>query len=88
VSDVVFPCAALCDADTGRLAIYHGAADTVTALAFAHVEELVRFAKEHSLLRENGIAVPRQPGWRAPDEATLDPNASSNIDLGDRRSVT
>jgi beta-1,4-mannooligosaccharide/beta-1,4-mannosyl-N-acetylglucosamine phosphorylase len=50
VSNVVFPCAALCDADTGRLAIYYGAADTVTAVAFAHVGELVRFAKEHSLL--------------------------------------
>ena len=37
------------DADAGRLAIYYGAADTVTALAFAYVDELVRFAKEHAL---------------------------------------
>jgi beta-1,4-mannooligosaccharide/beta-1,4-mannosyl-N-acetylglucosamine phosphorylase len=44
---VVFPCAMLCDAGTGRLAIYYGAADTVTALAFAYVDELVRFALEH-----------------------------------------
>ena len=49
VPNVVFPCATLCDADTGRLAIYYGAADTVTALAFAYVDELVRFAKEHAL---------------------------------------
>jgi beta-1,4-mannooligosaccharide/beta-1,4-mannosyl-N-acetylglucosamine phosphorylase len=49
VPNVVFPCATLCDADTGRLAIYYGAADTVTALAFAYVDELVRFAREHSL---------------------------------------
>jgi beta-1,4-mannooligosaccharide/beta-1,4-mannosyl-N-acetylglucosamine phosphorylase len=47
VPNVVFPCATLCDADTGRLAIYYGAADTVTGLAFAYVDELVRFAKEH-----------------------------------------
>jgi beta-1,4-mannooligosaccharide/beta-1,4-mannosyl-N-acetylglucosamine phosphorylase len=53
VPNVVFPCSALCDADTGRLAIYYGAADTVTALAFAYVTELVQFAREHSLLAEN-----------------------------------
>jgi beta-1,4-mannooligosaccharide/beta-1,4-mannosyl-N-acetylglucosamine phosphorylase len=47
VSNVVFPCAMLCDARTGRLAIYYGAADTVTALAFSTVDELVRFALEH-----------------------------------------
>ena len=35
VPNVVFPCAMLCDARTGRLAIYYGAADTVTALAFS-----------------------------------------------------
>jgi beta-1,4-mannooligosaccharide/beta-1,4-mannosyl-N-acetylglucosamine phosphorylase len=49
VANVVFPCATLCDAATGRLAIYYGAADTVTGLAFAYVDELVRFAQEHSL---------------------------------------
>ena len=49
VPNVVFPCAALCDAGTGRLALYYGAADTVTALAFGYVEELVDFALEHSL---------------------------------------
>jgi len=49
VPNVVFPCAALCDADTGRLAIYYGAADTVTGLAFGYVDELVEFAKANSL---------------------------------------
>jgi beta-1,4-mannooligosaccharide/beta-1,4-mannosyl-N-acetylglucosamine phosphorylase len=39
----------LCDGPTGRVALYYGAADTVTALAFGYVEELVAFAKEHSL---------------------------------------
>ena len=46
--NVVFPCAALADADTGRLAIYYGAADTCTCLAFAHVDELISFVKENS----------------------------------------
>ncbi|MGA9761171.1 MAG: glycoside hydrolase family 130 protein [Gaiellaceae bacterium] len=49
VPNVVFPCAALCDDATGRLAIYYGAADTVTGLAFAYVDELVEFAKTNSL---------------------------------------
>jgi beta-1,4-mannooligosaccharide/beta-1,4-mannosyl-N-acetylglucosamine phosphorylase len=48
VPNVVFPCAALCDAPSGRLAIYYGAADTVVGLAFAYAQELVEFAKEHS----------------------------------------
>lgn len=49
VPNVVFPCAALTDADTGRIAIYYGCADTVTGLAFTTVDELLRFTKEHSL---------------------------------------
>ncbi|MCX6921701.1 MAG: glycoside hydrolase family 130 protein [Verrucomicrobia bacterium] len=49
VPNVVFPCAALCDAPTGRVAIYYGAADTVTGLAFAHVDELIEFTKNNSV---------------------------------------
>ena len=49
VPNVVFPCAALCDANTGRLAIYYGAADTVTGLAFAYVDGLIDFIKTNSL---------------------------------------
>ena len=45
VPNVVFPCAALCDGDSGRLAIYYGAADTVVALAFSTVEKLVELIK-------------------------------------------
>lgn len=47
VPNVVFPCACLCDAATGRLAIYYGAADTVTALAFAYIDEIVEFIKKN-----------------------------------------
>ena len=46
--NVVFPCAALTDADTGRIAIYYGAADTSTGLAFAQVDELISYIKENS----------------------------------------
>jgi beta-1,4-mannooligosaccharide/beta-1,4-mannosyl-N-acetylglucosamine phosphorylase len=45
VPNVVFPCAALVDAPSGRLAIYYGGADTVTGLAFAYADEVVEFIK-------------------------------------------
>jgi beta-1,4-mannooligosaccharide/beta-1,4-mannosyl-N-acetylglucosamine phosphorylase len=48
--NVVFPCTALVDAPTGRVAIYYGAADTVTGLAFARLEEVVDFVKRNSEL--------------------------------------
>lgn len=48
VPNVVFPCAALHDSDSGRIAIYYGAADTVTGLAFTHIDDLVRFIKDNS----------------------------------------
>lgn len=49
VPNVAFPCAALCDAETGRIAIYYGAADTVVALAFTQVDELIAYIKENSM---------------------------------------
>ena len=39
VPNVAFPCATLVDADTGRMAIYYGGADTVVCLAFAQISE-------------------------------------------------
>ena len=48
VDNVVFPCAALCDADTGRISIYYGAADTVVGMAHTTVDELVEFIKKNS----------------------------------------
>jgi Domain of unknown function (DUF377). len=50
VPNVVFPCAALTDADTGRIAIYYGCADTVTGLAFTTVDELIRHMEENPLV--------------------------------------
>jgi beta-1,4-mannooligosaccharide/beta-1,4-mannosyl-N-acetylglucosamine phosphorylase len=49
VPNVAFPCAALYDPPTGRIAIYYGGADTVTGLAFAKFDELMDFIKENSL---------------------------------------
>lgn len=48
VPNVVFPCAALHDAETGQIAVYYGCADTVTGLAFCKVDELVHHIIENS----------------------------------------
>ena len=42
VPNVCFPCATLQDPDTGRIAIYYGAADTVIAVAEAREEDLIQ----------------------------------------------
>lgn len=47
VPNVVFPCATLTDSATGRIAIYYGAADTVTGLAFTTVDDVIKFVKEN-----------------------------------------
>ena len=43
VPNVTFPCAALADAATGRIAIYYGAADTVVGLAFTTIDKIVDY---------------------------------------------
>lgn len=48
VPNVAFPCADLYDAETGRIAIYYGAADTYTAIAFTQVDELIDYIKNNS----------------------------------------
>ncbi len=53
VPNVTFPCATVQDASTGRIAIYYGAADSYVGLAFAYVDELVSYIKEHSVVRES-----------------------------------
>ena len=47
VPNVCFPCATLQDADTGRIAVFYGAADTYSALAFTQVDELIGYIKSH-----------------------------------------
>jgi beta-1,4-mannooligosaccharide/beta-1,4-mannosyl-N-acetylglucosamine phosphorylase len=49
VPNVVFPCAALHDKETGRLAIYYGAADTVTCIAYTYIDELIGFIKSNPI---------------------------------------
>ena len=49
VPNVTFPCAALADAESGRVALYYGCADTVTSIAFTTVDELVNYTKKYSM---------------------------------------
>ncbi|WP_284042148.1 glycoside hydrolase family 130 protein [Flagellimonas myxillae] len=49
VPNVVFPCASLHSMEEDKVAIYYGAADTVTALAFGRISGIVKFTKENSL---------------------------------------
>ena len=48
VPNVCFPAGCLCDSATGRIAIYYGAADTCTAVAFTQVDELLSYIKKNS----------------------------------------
>ena len=50
VPNVVFPTSTLVDADTGRIAIYYGSADSYTALAFTTVDKVVEYIKQHSIV--------------------------------------
>ena len=50
VPNVAFPCAALYDQPSGRIAVYYGCADTVTGLAFGYVPDIIRFTKETNIL--------------------------------------
>lgn len=48
VPNVLFPCSALCDSETGRIAIYYGGADTVVGLAFTTVDTAIKYIKEYA----------------------------------------
>lgn len=52
VPNVCFPCATLQDSDTGRIAIYYGAADTYVALAYTKIDELLDYIKNNSELMD------------------------------------
>ncbi|MDR3174148.1 MAG: glycoside hydrolase family 130 protein [Treponema sp.] len=47
VPNVTFPCAALADGGTDRIAVYYGCADTVTSLAFGRAGDIAGFIKRN-----------------------------------------
>lgn len=60
VPNVVFPCATICDGETGRIAIYYGAADSYVGLAFTTADQIVKYIKEHSVLRKTDTEIGRR----------------------------
>ena len=52
VANVCFQSATLVDDETGRIALYYGAADSYVAMAFTQMDELVAYIKEHSVVSE------------------------------------
>lgn len=50
VPNVTFPCAALHDPDTKRIAVYYGCADTVTSIAFGYIDEIIEFTKKNNII--------------------------------------
>jgi beta-1,4-mannooligosaccharide/beta-1,4-mannosyl-N-acetylglucosamine phosphorylase len=50
VPNVAFPCAALFDEECGRIAIYYGGADTVTAVAFTQLQDALDFLETNSMV--------------------------------------
>lgn len=53
VPNVCFPCAALTDADTGRIAIYYGCADSYVGVAFTTVQEIWDYILKYDSLTES-----------------------------------
>lgn len=60
VPNVVFPCATIHDAATGRIAVYYGAADSYVGAAFTTVDEVVSFIKEHSEVNGDDTEIGRR----------------------------
>lgn len=57
VPNVCFPCAALCDKDTGRIAIYYGSADSYVSLCFTTLDEVVDYIKDNSEVSESDTEI-------------------------------
>ena len=57
VPNVCFPCAALCDTDSGKIAIYYGCADSYVGIAFTTISELYEYILAHDALSENDTEI-------------------------------
>jgi beta-1,4-mannooligosaccharide/beta-1,4-mannosyl-N-acetylglucosamine phosphorylase len=47
VPNVTFPIATILDEGSGRLALYYGCADTSVGVAYAQLDEVVKFVKQN-----------------------------------------
>lgn len=47
------PCATIHDSESGKIALYYGAADSYVGLAFTKFDEIMAYIKEHSVLSKS-----------------------------------
>ena len=57
VPNVCFPCATIHDPETGRIALYYGAADSVVGLAFCELDDIIDYIKDHSKVTETDTEI-------------------------------
>jgi len=57
VPNVCFPCATVHDPDSGRIAIYYGAADSYVGLAFTQFEDIMNYIMENSSVTETDTEI-------------------------------
>lgn len=57
VPNVTFPCATIHDAQSGKIAIYYGAADSYIGLAFTTVDEVVDYIKQNSVVTQTDTEI-------------------------------
>ena len=60
VPNVCFPCATLQDSDTGRIAIYYGAADSYVGLAFTTLDEVMNYIIKNSVVTQTDTEIGRR----------------------------
>ena len=60
VPNVCFPCATIHDAETGRIALFYGAADTYVGAAFTTLDEVIDYIKDNSVVRPDDSEVGRR----------------------------
>lgn len=60
VPNVCFPCATIHDPETGRIALYYGAADSVVGLAFCELDDIIDYIKENSKVTETDTEIGRR----------------------------
>ncbi len=58
--NVCFPCATIHDSETGRIAIYYGAADSYVGLAFTEIDEIVDYIKTKSKVTTSDTEIGRR----------------------------
>ena len=60
VPNVCFPCATIHDSESGKIAIYYGAADSYVGLAFTELDDIIDYIKENSVVTPEDTEIGRR----------------------------